>query len=61
MLNPYVNVLEGEARRGREPLEFHRSVLGGELTLTTFGEMGTEGPLADQVRHGQPQTVAGFC
>lgn len=57
LLNPYVNVLDGKAR---EALDFYRSVLGGELTMMTFGEMGTEGPLADQVMHGQLQTDAGF-
>jgi PhnB protein len=56
-LNPYVNVLEG---RAREALEFYHSVLGGELRVMTFGEMGTEGPLADQVMHGQLETDAGF-
>ena len=57
LLNPYVNVLDGKAR---EALEFYRSVLGGELNVLTFGEMGTEGPLADQVMHGQLETPDGF-
>lgn len=56
-LNPYVNVLDG---RAREALEFYRSVLGGEFTAMTFGEMGAEGPVADQVMHGQLATPAGF-
>ena len=49
-LNPYLNVLDGKAR---EALEFYQSVLGGELTVMTFGDMGTEGPMATQVMHGQ--------
>jgi PhnB protein len=57
LLNPYVNVLDGKAR---EALEFYRSVLGGELNVMTFGEMGAEGPVADQVMHGQLETESGF-
>jgi PhnB protein len=57
LLNPYVNILDGKAR---EALEFYRSVLGGELNVMTFGEMGAEGPVADQVMHGQLETEAGF-
>ena len=49
-LNPYLNFPDG---RAREAMEFYRSVLGGELALMTFGEMGMEGPLAEQVMHGQ--------
>lgn len=56
-LNPYLNVLDG---RAREAVEFYQSVLGGELTLSTFGEMGTEGPLGEQVMHAQLETPAGF-
>ena len=56
-LNPYVNVLDGKAR---EALDFYQSVLGGELTIMTFGEMGTEGPTATQVMHGQLETPAGY-
>src|SRR5829696_3995173 len=56
-LNPYVNVLGGKAR---EALEFYQSVLGGDLNVLTFGDMGTEGPLAAQVMHGQLETPAGY-
>ena len=56
-LNPYLNFPDGQAR---EAMELYRSVLGGELALMTFGEMGMEGPLADQVMHGQLETPAGF-
>ena len=56
-LNPYVNVLDGKAR---EAVEFYQSVLGGELNVMTFGEMGTEGPLADQVMHSMLVTPSGM-
>ena len=56
-LNPYVNVLGGLAR---EALDFYQSVLGGELNVMTFGDMGTEGDLATQVMHGQLETPDGF-
>lgn len=57
LLNPYLNFADGQAR---EALEFYASVLGGEPTFMTFGDMGTEGPLGDQVMHGQLETPDGF-
>ena len=56
-LNPYVNVLDG---RAREAVEFYQSVLGGELSLMTFGDMGMEGPSASMVMHSMLETPAGF-
>ena len=56
-LNPYLNFPDGQAR---EAMEHYRSVLGGELTVMTFGEMGMEGPFADHVMHAQLETPAGF-
>ena len=56
-LNPYINVPDG---RAREAMEFYQSVLGGELNVMTFGDMGTEGDLATQVMHSQLETPAGF-
>ena len=56
-LNPYLNFPDGKAR---EAMEFYQSVLGGELNIMTFGDMGTEGDLATQVMHGQLETDAGF-
>ena len=48
-LNPYLT-FNGNAR---EALEFYRSVLGGELTINTFGQFGAPDPaLADRVMHG---------
>ena len=40
-LNPYLNFADATAR---EAMEFYASVLGGELNVMTFGDMGTEGP-----------------
>lgn len=56
-LNPYISITDG---RGREAIEFYRSVLGGEFHVSTFGESGMEGPAADQVMHGQLETTAGY-
>ncbi len=56
-LNPYLNFPDG---RAREAMELYQSVLGGELTVMTFGEMGTEGPLAAQVMHGQLEVPGGL-
>jgi PhnB protein len=56
-LNPYINVPDGKAR---EAMEFYQSVLGGELNVMTFGDMGASADLADQVMHAQLETPAGF-
>ena len=48
-LNPYLT-FDGTAR---EAMEFYRDVFGGELTVSTFGDMGTEGDLADGVMHAR--------
>ena len=56
-LNPYVS-FDGNAR---EAMEFYRSVFGGDLTLSTYGEYGQpDAPGADKVMHGQLETPAGF-
>ena len=57
LLNPYLNFPDGKAR---EAMEFYQSVLGGELNVMTFGDMGTEGPLATQVMHGQLEAPGGL-
>ena len=57
LLNPYLNFPDAKAR---EAMEFYRSVLGGDLSIMTFGDMGTEGPLASQVMHGQLTTPGGI-
>jgi len=56
-LNPYLH-FRGDAK---EALEFYRSVLGGELQIMTFGQLGAADPaLADQVMHGQLETPSGY-
>ncbi len=48
-LNVYLH-FRGNAR---EAMEFYKEVLGGELTLTTFGEgMPSEGVSNDAIMHG---------
>jgi PhnB protein len=57
-LNPYLNFDDGKARTA---LEFYRTVFGGELNISTFGQFGAPDPaLADKVMHGQLETPAGF-
>jgi PhnB protein len=57
-LNPYIS-FGGDARQA---LEFYRDVLGGDLTLSTFGEYGQEGtPDADKIMHGMLETDKGFA
>ena len=56
-LNPYLN-FNGTARQA---MEFYRDVFGGELTLSTFGELGAaDGPDADKIMHAQLRTGAGY-
>ena len=56
-LNPYLT-FNGNAR---EAVEFYRSVFGGELTVSTFGEFGTPDPsIKDQVMHAQLETPQGY-
>ncbi|MEV4646228.1 VOC family protein [Saccharopolyspora sp. NPDC049357] len=56
-LNPYLQ-FNGDAKQA---LEFYRSVLGGELTLNTYGQFGqAEGPSADKIMHGNLITQLGF-
>jgi PhnB protein len=57
-LNPYLT-FQGNAR---EAMEFYRSVLGGDLVVTTFAEGGMEHDPADaeKVMHAQLETDRGF-
>ncbi len=56
-LNPYLN-FNGTARQA---LEFYNGVFGGELTLSTFADLGAaDGPDADKIMHGQLETGAGY-
>jgi len=51
-LDPYLSFGDGKAR---EAMEFYRSVFGGTLDVSTFGEQpdmpGNDPSLADQVMH----------
>lgn len=56
-LNPYVT-FDGNARQA---MSFYKDVFGGELTINTFGEYGTDDPaLADKTMHAQLETSQGF-
>jgi PhnB protein len=55
-LNPYVSFRDN----AREAMEFYADVFGGTLTVSTFGEYGTEGSDADKLMHGQLETDAGY-
>lgn len=56
-LSPYLSFPDGTAR---EAMETYQRVLGGELTLSTFGEFGMDGPDAARVMHGQLTTRDGI-
>jgi PhnB protein len=57
LLNPYLN-FNGTARQA---MEFYKSVFGGELTLSTFADLGMAGGAdADKVMHAQLQTSDGY-
>jgi PhnB protein len=56
-LNPYLS-FDGNARQA---MEFYKSVFGGTLTLSTFGEYGApDAPGADKIMHAQLETDNGF-
>ncbi len=55
-LNPYISFRD----TAREAMGFYQSVFGGELTVSTFGEFGMEGPQAEQVMHAQLETPTGY-
>jgi len=56
-LNPYI----GFASNAREAMEFYRDVFGGDLTLSTFGEMGAAAPGEEnKIMHAQLETPSGF-
>ena len=48
-MTPYLNF----AGITREAMTFYHDVLGGELTISTFGEFGMEGEGSDGVMHSQ--------
>lgn len=57
-LNPYLRFRDN----AREAMEFYRSVFGGQLDVSTFGEGGTSQDESDQdlVMHSQLETDDGF-
>lgn len=57
-LNPYL----GFRDNAREAMTFYHSVFGGDLTLSTFGEMqGSQDPAEkDKIMHAQLTTDKGF-
>jgi PhnB protein len=55
-LNPYLHFTDN----ARTALEFYREVFGGTLNVMTFGDMGTQGPEAAKVMHGQLDSPSGF-
>jgi PhnB protein len=56
-LNPYLT-FDGNAR---EAMEFYRSIFGGELTVSTFGEFGgADEQIADKVMHANLHTSADY-
>lgn len=56
-LNPYISFKDD----ARAAMEFYRSVFGGELVLSTFGDFGDkDAPGADLIMHGTLETPQGF-
>jgi PhnB protein len=57
-LNPYLNFRDN----AREAMEFYRSVFGGELTVSTFGEgqMAKDPSENDKVMHAMLTAPNGF-
>jgi len=56
-LNPYLSFKD----TAREAMEFYKSVFGGELFVSTFGDMGDpEAAGADLVMHASLETPSGY-
>jgi PhnB protein len=57
-LNPYLHF----DTSARAAMDFYREVLGGDLEVMTFGQMGAEGPVPppEGVMHAMLTTPAGF-
>src|SRR3712207_1793647 len=47
-------------RQRAEAMEFYKDVFGGNLTVNTFGDYGTQGDEANKVMHAQRETDNGF-
>jgi PhnB protein len=46
-INPYLGFKDS----ARQAMEFYKSVFGGELTMTTFGESGSKDAPAENIMH----------
>jgi PhnB protein len=57
-LNPYLSFRDN----AREAMTFYQSVLGGELAITTFGELGasTDPAEQDRIMHSHLETPDGL-
>ncbi len=56
-LNPYISFTDN----ARQAMEFYQEVFGGNLTLSTFGEVGApDSPDGDKIMHGLLETDSGF-
>jgi len=55
-LNPYISFKDD----ARDAMEFYRSVFGGNLTMSTFGEYGAQGAGADHIMHATLESDSGF-
>jgi PhnB protein len=57
-LNPYLHFKDN----ARQAMEFYKSVFGGDLTLSTFGQggMSTDQAEEDLIMHGQLESPNGF-
>ena len=56
-LNPYISFKDN----ARDVMEFYKSIFGGTLTTSTFGEFGEQDPAqANKVMHSQLETDSGY-
>ncbi len=56
-LNPYLSFSDN----ARQAMEFYRDVFGGDLAMSTFGEMGGAAPGDEnKIMHAQLETPAGY-
>jgi PhnB protein len=56
-LNPYISFSDN----ARQAMQFYKTVFGGNLTLSTFGEFGAaDAPNADQIMHAMLEADNGI-
>jgi PhnB protein len=57
-LNPYINF----AGNARQAMEFYKSVFGGNLVMSTYGDFGSkDAPEADKIMHAVLETYRGLA